>query len=286
MDLILTILFSAVVVTVFYIPVGRKWCFKWGQIFSRSIPIGVVSGLLLWVLFPSKMPHDWLFLVVGSLILMIPGVPASILPFFLRDPKRETPQDDSLVISPADGEICYVKRVEDGVVPLSQKGGETFEVPELIDDKSFGSRSGFLVGIMMDFLDVHVNRAPIDGEITFLKHTPGIFISLRRPEAVLRNERQTMVFQSGGLRIAIVQIASRLVRRIEAFVEKGDQVARGQRVGVIKLGSQVDVFLLDSDMEEILVDVGQQVYAGETPIARLLPDSKNNPESVENQEAN
>jgi phosphatidylserine decarboxylase len=126
----------------------------------------------------------------------------------------------------------------------------------------------WLVGISMVFTDVHVNRAPIAGRIVLVKHQPGQFCSLRLPEAVNLNERQTMVFDNGRFQVAIVQIASRLVRRIEAYVGIDEHVTLGQRVGMIKFGSQVDIILPVRWVPALLVTVGQRLIAGESVLAR------------------
>jgi phosphatidylserine decarboxylase len=124
-----------------------------------------------------------------------------------------------------------------------------------------------VIGIAMSFLDVHVQRAPIAGRITFQQHIPGRFASLRRPEAVFENERTTTLFERGGLQVATVQIASRLVRRIVSFVKVGQDVALGQRFGAIRFGSQVDLVLPVVDSVRIVVRPGQRVRAGTTVLA-------------------
>ena len=121
----------------------------------------------------------------------------------------------------------------------------------------------------MSFLDVHVNRAPIAGRAVVARHFPGPFGSLRRPEMVFENERATTVLERGGLQVAVVQIASRLVRRIVTFVQEGTSWRAGQRIGVIRFGSQVDVVLPLRHGLVVVVKPGDRVVAGETTIATL-----------------
>jgi phosphatidylserine decarboxylase len=119
----------------------------------------------------------------------------------------------------------------------------------------------------MSFLDVHVNRSPLSGTIEEARHIPGRFLSLKRPEALTQNERALTVMRVGPHAVGVVQIASRLVRRIVSYVSPGDTVKVGQRIGMIKFGSQVDLILPTELGAQIQCRVGQQVHAGLTIIA-------------------
>lgn len=186
---------------------------------------------------------------------------------FYRDPKRTPPEvADDVVISPADGEVVYVRRSEGGMIPSSTKKGRDYELIELTKTP-LKHDDAVVIGIAMSFLDVHVNRAPISGRVRLRQHFPGRFGSLGRPEMVYENERATTVIERDDMEIAMVQIASRLVRQIASYVKVGENVALGQRVGVIRLGSQVDVVL--PARPDVLVNVqpGQRVRAGESVLA-------------------
>lgn len=116
---------------------------------------------------------------------------------------------------------------------------------------------------------MHVNRAPIAGRVSVQRHFAGRFGSLKDPEAVVRNERSTTVIENSRLQAAVVLIASRLVRRIVTYVQANDEVALGERIGVIRFGSQVDLVLPARTELEVLVEPGQRVRAGESIVAEL-----------------
>ncbi|MFX0195372.1 MAG: phosphatidylserine decarboxylase [Candidatus Hodarchaeota archaeon] len=189
-----------------------------------------------------------------------------ILLRFYRDPEREPPQGANLIVSPADGRVIYVKKVQRGKVPVSIKGGQEFELAELTQTDMI-ERPSWLIGIEMSILNVHVNRAPTHGKVVMQKLIKGDFISLKRPDAVMRNSRVTTVIESERLRVAIIQIASRLVRVITSYVRQGDELTLGQRIGMIKFGSQVDVVVPKMEDLRILVKVGERVKAGISVLA-------------------
>lgn len=184
---------------------------------------------------------------------------------FFRDPERVPPQLDGAVVSPADGEVVYVKQAPSGVLPMSTKVGRSYRLRELTRTR-LDFEDAVVIGIGMSFSDVHVNRAPITGVVTARSRSPGRFGSLGRPGMEFENERVTTVLDGEGLQVAVVQIASRLVRQIASFVRPGDKVLIGDRIGVIRLGSQVDVVLpLGVDVR---VSEGDRIRAGESVIAR------------------
>ena len=200
---------------------------------------------------------------------------------FYRDPERTPPQvGDDAVISPADGEVIYVRHSQGGKLPSSTKKGRDYELVELTKTP-LRHEDAIVIGIAMSFLDVHVNRAPIAGRVRLRKHFPGRFGSLGRPEMVYENERATTVIERGDMEIAMVQIASRLVRQIASYVKVDEEVALGQRVGVIRLGSQVDVVLPARPDVTIQVREGQRVRAGESVLAHLAPVAETTPDEAQ-----
>ncbi|MBN2415897.1 phosphatidylserine decarboxylase [bacterium] len=194
---------------------------------------------------------------------------------FFRDPERRDPDDPDALVSPADGTVIYVKRIEGGAVPVSEKKGRSFPLTELVETELLG-KTALLVGIEMSIVNVHVNRAPAAGTVIHLQHIPGAFLSLRHEEAPFRNERCTTVIDTGSCLIGVVQIASRLVRRIVSYVRAGDTVGRGQRIGMIRFGSQVDVVIPDNAGMTVAVKPGDTVTAGETRIAVVADSRKRN----------
>jgi phosphatidylserine decarboxylase len=173
-----------------------------------------------------------------------------------------------LVVSPADGEVVYVQRSEGGALPVADKRGRRYSLGELTRTPLHEGEA-IVIGIAMSFLDVHVNRAPIEGTVRTLRHFAGSFGSLRHPEMVYLNERCTTVIEGLGFDVAVVQIASRLVRQIASFVQEGEAVSRGQRLGVIRFGSQVDLVLPARADLTVSVAPGQRLRAGESVVARV-----------------
>ena len=210
---------------------------------------------------------DWMaaalvwFVAVGSAVALLAYR-------FYRDPERTAPARDDVIVSPADGVVIYVRESTGGMLPVSDKHGNRYPLVELTKTR-LHSDDAVVIGIAMNFADVHVNRAPLDGRVVFRRHFPGRFGSLRRPEMVFENERATTVIEGRGLQVAVVQIASRLVRQIALYLREGEQVALGQRLGVIRLGSQVDVVVPARADLRITTRVGERVRAGESIIGVL-----------------
>jgi phosphatidylserine decarboxylase len=204
--------------------------------------------------------------LVAALTLAVAG--AVVLWRFYRDPERMAPERDGVVVSPADGLVIYVKRSEGGQLPVSAKQGRRYALDELVRTP-LQSGDAIVIGIALSFLDVHVNRAPIAGAVLIQKRYPGRFASLKDPAAVYTNERSTTLLERQGLQVAVVLIASRLVRRIVSYVREGDDVALGQRIGAIRFGSQVDLVLPNIPEVRVLVAPGERVRAGESLIAEV-----------------
>jgi phosphatidylserine decarboxylase len=186
--------------------------------------------------------------ITWPLVFLMIGVAA-----FFRDPVRVTPQGDGLIVSPADGLITMIERV-----PLP---------PELTGPHALGEAPMIRVSVFMSMFDVHINRTPITGTIKHVIYISGKFMNADFDKASEENERQhILVEDSNGLRIGFTQIAGLVARRIVAFVKAGDMVVAGQRIGLIRFGSRVDVFLPDE--YGCQVALGQRAIAGETILAR------------------
>ena len=173
---------------------------------------------------------------------------------FFRDPIRTTPTDPNLIVAPADGLVTMITRVP--------------APPELAGDLS-GEFTR--VSIFMSVFDVHINRSPIAGTIRKIAYIPGKFLNADLDKASEDNERQHfLVEREDGVKIAFTQIAGLVARRIMAFVAEGDRVAAGERIGLIRFGSRVDVFLPAGTGSQILL--GQRAIAGETILGEIGVD--------------
>ena len=230
------------------------------------IGLSLCTGLALLTV-PAVRNADSLWLKVAVNWLLTLASAFGVLAYrFYRDPERDVPLAPGLVVSPADGEVIYVRQSQRGTLPVSTKHGHSYRLEELTKTR-LETDEATVIGIGMSFLDVHVNRAPIAGRIAKREHFPGLFGSLRRPDMVFRNERLTTVIESIDWQVAVVQIASRLVRQIVSFVEESEGVLRGQRIGVIRLGSQVDLVLPYRPDLRVTVKPGDRLTAGQSVVA-------------------
>lgn len=224
--------------------------------------VGVGMAALIWWRF--ELAGGWLALLVWTWTVGVAGI--SLLYRFYRDPERTPPDRGDVLVSPADGEVIYVHESRHGVLPTAAKSGRRYTLRELVKT-SFEATDATVIGLALNLLDVHVNRAPIAGRIVLQERHGGPFRSLRKLESVFDNERVTIVIEKSGFQVAVVLIASRLVRRIVAFVREGDSVGLGQRIGAIRFGSQVDVVVPHTPGFKVLVRTGQRVVAGESVLA-------------------
>jgi phosphatidylserine decarboxylase len=177
---------------------------------------------------------------------------------FFRDPERVVPQSSDLIVSPADGLVTLIQQVP----PPPE-----LQVP---DGQGAGLAPDPLtrVSIFMSVFDVHINRAPIGGTVARVVYIPGKFVNADLDKASDENERQHILIErADGVRVAFTQIAGLVARRIVPFIKPGDVIAPGQRVGLIRFGSRVDVYLPQGTESKVLL--GQKVIAGETVLAEI-----------------
>ena len=203
------------------------------------------------------------FIMVTSVFIII-----SFFRFF-RDPDRISPEALNILVSPADGTIRYIKQCHEGKIPVSQKGTKKILLKELLQTTLLKGDL-IMIGIEMSLLDVHVNRSPISGMILFQHYKKGNFYSLRNP-IYLENERVITIIENPEKRVAVVQIASRLVRRIVSYHKTGDSLNIGERLGMIRFGSQVDLLISSKDLLNLKIKVGDHVHAGESIIGTFSP---------------
>ena len=205
----------------------------------KFVAIGAVLTLLFFMLWP---PIGWLLAVLTAWVV-----------YFFRDPARVTPVRDGLIVSAADGRISSIDKVR--------------PPPEL----GLGPEERVRISTFLSVFDVHINRAPVTGRIVRSVYIPGAFLNAALDKASEENERRALVIETpSGAEIGVVQIAGLIARRIVTFSRQGDSVAAGQRFGLIRFGSRVDVFLPPG--RNAIVSVGQRAVGGETVFADLKLD--------------
>jgi phosphatidylserine decarboxylase len=220
--------------------------------------------------FPSVHPEGRKFLliaVVATFVVyggishflgwLLVGLTIWIAAFF-RDPIRTTPQDPNLVVAPADGLVTMIAKVPP---PRELAGAEGLTDSEMTR-----------VSIFMSVFDVHINRSPVTGRVRKMAYVPGKFLNADLDKASEENERQHFLIEGPeGVLLGVTQIAGLVARRILTFVQQGDVVEAGQRIGMIRFGSRVDVYLPAGTGARVLL--GQRAIAGETLIAEIGVDS-------------
>lgn len=223
---------------------------QWPSVHPEGRKFGIIAaGVALVTIFLFDLE-----LIGWPLLALSAGIFA-----FFRDPERVVPQSENAIIAPADGLVALISVVE--------------PPPELVGEDGLGN-AGLPAGpvtrisIFMSVFDVHINRTPIAGMVNRVIYMPGKFMSADLDKASDENERQhILVERSDGLMIGFTQIAGLVARRIIPFVKPGDIVATGQRVGLIRFGSRVDVYLPAGTASKVLL--GQRTIAGETVLAEL-----------------
>lgn len=213
------------------VPIHRAgWLFIGGALLAAAI------------LFHLWAPLGWLGLLA-----------AAFCTYFFRDPPRIVPQRDGLVVSPADGTVCEVERA----IPPAELG--------------LGDTALMRISVFLNIFDVHVNRIPCDGTVSALGYRKGKFFNAVLDKASEENERMSILLTTPeGRELACVQIAGLVARRIVCDLEQGQAVRRGERFGLIRFGSRLDVYLPEGVSP--LVAVGQRMVGGETVIADFASD--------------
>ena len=200
----------------------------------------------------------WIFAILAVLAIVGSLLTVWLLLFFLlllfctlaffRDPNRTVPSDPNLVVAAADGRITDIVELDEN---------------EILKAKTRR------VGIFLSIFDVHTNRAPIDGRITYQKHREGLCVDARRTDCSEKNESMTWAFQNPRVTIVVRQLTGAIARRIVAWAKVGDEFKKGERFGMIRFGSRTEVYLPLA--ATVLVKMGDHVSGGLTIIARL-PD--------------
>lgn len=194
--------------------------------------VTIAGGLFLIVFFLPKWFFTILFFSLTVLFII-----------FFRDPERDIPIEDGIAVSGADGKIVEISEEE-------------------IDGEKFKK-----ISVFMNIFNVHVNRVPVDGEVVSVVHKPGKFLSADKKESSFVNEQNIITIQSKYGKVIVKQVAGFVARRTVSYLQPGDKVKLGDRLGIIKFSSRVDHYLPIS--AKINVDLDDVVYAGETIIARF-----------------
>ena len=201
----------------------------------EAIPFMVGAALLTVAAFFIWKPLALFFLTVTCFVA-----------FFFRNPERHTPTDESAVIAPADGVVIYLGEAKEEHLNMEM----------------------LKISIFMNIFNVHVNRIPLSGEVCSVRYKPGKFLSADLDKASALNERNTVLIRTeDGREIRVVQIAGLIARRIVCWLKEGMKVTKGERFGLIRFGSRVELFIPLGTM--LRVKKGDKVRAGETPIGEL-----------------
>ena len=202
----------------------------------KFVGLALAATLLFFFVWP---PLGWLFAIVTLYVA-----------YFFRDPDRVTPLREGLIVAPADGTISMIEKVK------------------LPAELGLAGEERLRVSIFLSVLNVHIQRAPVAGRITRSLYVPGAFINAAADKASEDNERRTIVIETpSGVQVVVMQIAGLIARRIVTFAAEGESVGVGQRFGLIRFGSRVDIYLPPG--AHALVNVGQTAIGGETIIADL-----------------
>jgi phosphatidylserine decarboxylase len=184
----------------------------------------------------------WYTTHIGVLVA-VPVLLAAFFLWFFRDPARRVPSEPGLIVSPGDGKVEETDWIETTAGPRLR------------------------VTIFLNVFDVHVNRVPVGGTVTLVEHREGLFLNAMRPDSAVHNEQTLITIDAGGYEVSFKQIAGLLARRIVCNLKAGDRVERGQRMGLIKFGSRVDV-LMPAEVA-LRVKVGQRVKGGSSVLAAM-----------------
>ena len=186
--------------------------------------------------------RSWpLWLVAFALVVI-----ALWVAYFFRDPERTGERGERLVVAPADGKVVMISEVEEPV---------------------FVKAPAMRVSIFMNVFDVHVNRYPVSGTVAYVQYTPGKFVNAAYERASIENEQMSVGIESGGRRVLVRQVAGLIARRIANYAKPGQRIEQGERMGIIRFGSRVDVFVPRGST--LRVRVGDRTVAGVSVVAEL-----------------
>lgn len=208
--------------------------------YSTILVVFLISAL---VAFGTSFGPDWVGFVIYPVLIILCG----LILYFFRDPQRNSPTDSNLILSPADGRVVLIQKIEEN---------------EYID------KPATQISIFLSPLDVHVNRVPVSGNLEFVKYYPGKYLMAWEDHASEMNERAHFgVKHDSGMKILFKQITGFMARRIVYHLSEGESVKAGQRFGIMKFGSRMDVILPEG--VDIKVQKGDRTVAGESILAEI-----------------
>lgn len=207
-----------------------------------------------------------LIFLFATIVLTL-ALTVCFLLWFRRDPDRQPPRKNNIIVSPADGTVIYVERFEAGNLPVPKKFGRKNELGRFGDFKTAFDNGGHIIGIYLSPFNVHVTRAPISGCVLFTGRRAGKLISKKLLEFKTDDEITLCIIQGNGVIVGVVQMAAYIARRALSYLESHQHVNIGERIGKIRLGSQVDLIVSDKTGMRIIVKPGNKVRAGESIIA-------------------
>jgi phosphatidylserine decarboxylase len=204
--------------------------------------IGIAMALATATLVAAVAMRSWPLWLLAFVLMIL----ALWVAYFFRDPERTGDRGGELVIAPADGRVVMITEV---------------------DEPAFLHGKALRISIFMNVFNVHVNRYPVSGTVRFVHYNPGKFLNAATDKSSLENEQMSVGIETGSRRVLVRQIAGLVARRIVTYSREGDEVEQGERMGIIRFGSRVDVFLPTSSTPS--VRVGETTTAGSSVIARL-----------------
>ena len=206
--------------------------------------IGIASLLAIAAFAAALTRRSWPLWLLAFAVTVV----ALWVAYFFRDPERTGERGERLAVAPADGRVVMVTEV---------------------DEPTFMKGRSLRVSIFMNVFDVHVNRYPVSGRVALVSRTKGKFLNAATEQSSLENEQSSVGIESGGRRVLVRQIAGLIARRIVTYSEEGQAVEQGERMGLIRFGSRVDVFLPPGS--QVRVKVGDVTIAGTTIVGELPP---------------
>lgn len=261
---------STILADLFY-----KWNinpFYFALLFIFIIPIS--TFLISFIILNNSFSYSLIYVILIFFIFSV-----IFYSFFNRNPKREVISDDNSILSPADGKIVYIRKIHHGEIIESVKNENHMQLNELLDiyNNSSENGCGFIIGIEMRIFDEHITRAPITGIKLLQHHVSGKIVTMNNPLFEFINDRETLVLKQNknindgvsNIQIAVIQIATFIARSVKSFVSNKTIIKQGEPIGIIRLGSQVDIVIFSTDIK-LIINEGDRVYAGITKLAEIV----------------